>query len=137
MATVNISISIDVADSTVHRLLEELGIEALGPVDVSDDETTDIELLGEMLRADLNARERAVLHRMADRHPEPATHDELLAICGSSPRYGNVMSGLKRRWTSRGGRGTPWREIPRVGYAVDLAFADLVRRQLVPPADSS
>lgn len=110
-----ISLQFDVDDKTVRTILALL----VGA------EPPPAEPLQRLLRADLNDVERQVLRRLADAAPAVVPHEELLALCGSGPKYGNVMSGLRRRWLSRVGGAdlpSPWSD-DGSGYHVSLSVA--------------
>jgi hypothetical protein len=70
------------------------------------------QLAGGYRCAPLNDGERKMLRAIAERSPTSATYNELRDLLGSGAKFGNVSSGLARRFGTRG-----W-ELP---YAEDAA----------------
>ena len=128
MATITISIDLD--DEPLGTLIEALR-HARWDLN-GDSPASSSAVLDELLLADLNDKEVAVLLALAARAPEPVAHEDLLQLCGSPQRYGNVMSGLARRWRTRADTdvATPWQTVGGTGYRVSVPAAEQIRAAL-------
>jgi hypothetical protein len=78
--------------------------------------------------APLNSGERQMLQGIAERAPAPLTYDDNRKLLGSGAKFGNVSSGLSRRFFSRGYE-RPYEEA-KDGYFMELPIAAVVREVL-------
>ena len=80
--------------------------------------------LGTEERTPLNGGEREMLRAIAERAPEPLPYEENRAMFGTGQRFGNVSSGLTRRFR---GYELPYDESPDgTGYAMSADSAAIV-----------
>jgi hypothetical protein len=75
----------------------------------------------------LNEGERTMLRAIAERAPEPLPYDENREILGSGAKFGNVSSGLARRFHNRGFE-LPYEptEVEPLGYMMSTTAAAVV-----------
>lgn len=78
--------------------------------------------------APLNAGERQMLQGIAECAPVPLPYDDNRKLLGSGAKFGNVSSGLARRFSSRGYE-RPYEEA-KDGYFMELPIAAVVRTVL-------
>lgn len=77
-----------------------------------------------------NSGERAMLLGIAERSPQPLDYEENRVLLGTGAKFGNVSSGLARRFWNRGYE-LPYKE-GAGGYVMDSAVAAVVREVLAP-----
>jgi hypothetical protein len=75
--------------------------------------------------APLNTGERQMLQAIAECAPAPLPYDDNRKLLGSGAKFGNVSSGLARRFFSRGYE-RPYEEA-KDGYFMELPIAAVVR----------
>lgn len=78
----------------------------------------------------LNPGERTMLLGIAERSPQPLDYDANRALLGTGAKFGNVSSGLARRFWNRGYE-LPYKE-GAGGYVMEEAVAAVVREVLAP-----
>lgn len=67
---------------------------------------------------------------IAERSPQPLDYEENRVLLGTGAKFGNVSSGLARRFWNRGYE-LPYKE-GAGGYVMDSAVAAVVREVLAP-----
>jgi hypothetical protein len=85
--------------------------------------------------APLNGGERQMLQGIAECAPAPLPYDDNRALLGSGAKFGNVSSGLARRFWSRGYELPYAPDGANVGYCMDLPVAAVVLKVLGAAGD--